>query len=365
MIRINCTNCKAQLSIDEAFAGGVCRCQYCGTIQTVPKHLSGAAAAEAPIKAAAGSPKELYRKKSRGDIGMSSGLDAIAEIVASSGLSGSGLTSGYPRRRSLAGGAESTAAPTPAAAPAKNKQLLLILGGAGVLIVLLIGVLIGLVMRGGNASGSTGGIPSDATGNPSNPSVVSPNIHNTANPTVLTPADAKGPLFLHLQLNDPSVVFVLDRGQVTQPYFNYVKMACLNAIDSFRPDQKFQVICWSDQNKEPEMFPRSLTAAGNSAEVKRCAEGLENVFAFGATEPRPALDRAFASNPAAVVVATGKPMDESFVQAVMDARKNKPTKVYCLSLTESASTKAMRDIAAKTGGTYRLVSLDELQSVSR
>src|SRR5947199_233426 len=39
MIRINCTNCKAQLSIDDAFAGGVCRCQYCGTIQTVPKHL--------------------------------------------------------------------------------------------------------------------------------------------------------------------------------------------------------------------------------------------------------------------------------------------------------------------------------------
>ena len=30
MIRINCTNCKAQLSIDEAFAGGVCRCQFCG-----------------------------------------------------------------------------------------------------------------------------------------------------------------------------------------------------------------------------------------------------------------------------------------------------------------------------------------------
>ena len=42
MIRINCTHCKAQLSIDEAFAGGVCRCQFCGTIQTVPKHLKGA-----------------------------------------------------------------------------------------------------------------------------------------------------------------------------------------------------------------------------------------------------------------------------------------------------------------------------------
>ena len=42
MIQINCTNCKALLLIDDAFAGGVCRCRHCGTIQTVPKHLKDA-----------------------------------------------------------------------------------------------------------------------------------------------------------------------------------------------------------------------------------------------------------------------------------------------------------------------------------
>src|SRR5215204_44395 len=36
MISITCTNCQTLLSIDDAFAGGVCRCQHCGTIQTVP-----------------------------------------------------------------------------------------------------------------------------------------------------------------------------------------------------------------------------------------------------------------------------------------------------------------------------------------
>ena len=36
MISITCTNCQTTLSIDDAFAGGVCRCQHCGTIQTVP-----------------------------------------------------------------------------------------------------------------------------------------------------------------------------------------------------------------------------------------------------------------------------------------------------------------------------------------
>ncbi len=39
MIRISCTSCKAVLSVDDAFAGGVCRCQHCGTIQVVPASL--------------------------------------------------------------------------------------------------------------------------------------------------------------------------------------------------------------------------------------------------------------------------------------------------------------------------------------
>ena len=58
MIRITCTNCKAQLSIDEAFAGGVCRCQHCGTIQTVPKHMKESAA---PAASKAGASKKERR----------------------------------------------------------------------------------------------------------------------------------------------------------------------------------------------------------------------------------------------------------------------------------------------------------------
>jgi hypothetical protein len=363
MIRINCTNCKAQLSIDEAFAGGVCRCQYCGTIQTVPKHLSSpAAAAEAPVKAAAGAgaAKELYRKKTKGDIGMSSGLDAIAEIVASSGLSGSGLSSGgYGGRRSLTG--EASPAMAAPAAPAKNRQMLMVLGGAGVLIVLLLGVVIGLLVRGSGGGGGGGTNPVDPNGNAS-----SSGAANSGISTAATPADPKGPSFLHLGLSDPSVVFLLDRGDATRPYFDYVKMACLNAIDSLRPEQKFQVICWSAQDNDPKCYPPFLTAAGNAAEVKGCGKWLDDIFAFGATDPAPALKKAFASHPAAIVIATGKVMDDLFVQAVFDAAKASPTtKVYCLSLTESASTKAMIQISHQTNATHRVVSLEELQSVKR
>ena len=143
MIQLNCTNCKAKLSIDDAFAGGVCRCQFCGTIQTVPKRLKNAGTTEGTsAKAGAaggGSPTTLYKNKSKADMGLSRGLDALAEVVASSGLSGSGLSSNHPRR----------AKPTPAgsvAAAGKNKMIPMLVI-AGLVIILLLGVVIGLLMK--------------------------------------------------------------------------------------------------------------------------------------------------------------------------------------------------------------------------
>src|SRR5258708_5542922 len=102
MIAITCTNCHANLSIDDAFAGGVCRCQYCGTIQTVPAK-SRAGAADPSPKAAAPPPasKALYQNqaRARGSIGPATGLDDLASAVVSSGLSGSGLQSGRHTRK--------------------------------------------------------------------------------------------------------------------------------------------------------------------------------------------------------------------------------------------------------------------------
>src|SRR5688572_7801345 len=91
MIRLTCTNCKSLLEMDDAFAGGACRCQHCGTIQTVPSHLKNQPAAEAShispdVSVAARPSKTLYQKPPAGQR-IGSGLDDLADIVASSGLS--------------------------------------------------------------------------------------------------------------------------------------------------------------------------------------------------------------------------------------------------------------------------------------
>lgn len=35
-VKIRCTGCRKKISVDEAFAGGVCRCPYCGATSPVP-----------------------------------------------------------------------------------------------------------------------------------------------------------------------------------------------------------------------------------------------------------------------------------------------------------------------------------------
>src|SRR2546421_4725407 len=119
MISISCTKCDALLTMDDAFAGGVCRCQYCGTIQTVPSHLKepdGAAAQKV------GTVKTLYQNQARGGsagTGQSSGLDELAQAVSGSGsgLAGSGLGSGRLRAP-----AQRTAPPPPPEAQPAQEQ---------------------------------------------------------------------------------------------------------------------------------------------------------------------------------------------------------------------------------------------------
>lgn len=99
MIELNCTNCNKTLSIDDAFAGGVCRCQHCGTIQTVP--AKGQARAATPVGAAgAAAAKPLYKRKARIESALSpfnDGLDEAADQIPSSGLSNSSLVAGVQR----------------------------------------------------------------------------------------------------------------------------------------------------------------------------------------------------------------------------------------------------------------------------
>ena len=130
MINITCTSCKKVLSIDDAFAGGVCRCQFCGTIQTVPAKGSAQKTAASGIKGS----KTLFENKARSagsGIGSGSGLDDLADIVQSS----SGLSDSRLRKQPL---------PPPPVA----KNLTPVLGLAAAVIIILLIVVVVMAFRG-------------------------------------------------------------------------------------------------------------------------------------------------------------------------------------------------------------------------
>jgi hypothetical protein len=62
------------LELEEAFAGGVCRCRHCGAIQTVPAHYKHKNVAAAKKKQG----RTLYSKRTSRE-----------DAVPSTGLSGS------------------------------------------------------------------------------------------------------------------------------------------------------------------------------------------------------------------------------------------------------------------------------------
>ncbi|MCC7349762.1 MAG: hypothetical protein IT446_04270 [Phycisphaerales bacterium] len=134
MIRLTCTHCKTVLTIDDAFAGGVCRCQHCGTIQTVPSHLKPKPGQKIDPAEALKQPKTLYQRKSRSST-TGSGLDDLADAVTgSSHLASSRLEAPPP--------------PPPEPQPPARNHLMII---AAVLLLILFAAIVYLLFAHPNA----------------------------------------------------------------------------------------------------------------------------------------------------------------------------------------------------------------------
>jgi len=332
MISITCTNCRAKLTIDDAFAGGVCRCQFCGTIQTVPAKGKPATASSAAPQAAAS--KTLYQNKARGrqSGANGTGLDDLASAVASSsGLAGSGLSG---RRHS-----------TSTAAPAKRRNLLpLLLIVCAVLVVILGIVLTVVLVRGHGASDSSPSGGSDQTN---------------------TGTNASGTNFCGIPLHSGTTVFLLDRGNSISEQFDTVKAACFKAIDQFGPNRKFQVILWDNDSSGAAEFPVGQmvdATAGNTAELRRY---FQDAIATGRSHLSGVLKEATSRNPQEIVIVTGKGADDlddddaTALQSMVGKNiRVDAVQVYPVS---PSPNKVLQEVSRATGGQFRNVSAVDLR----
>ena len=328
MIEITCTSCKRVLNVDDAFAGGVCRCQYCGTIQTVAAKGSGQ-------KAAAGKgPKTLFENKARSaGVGSGSGLEDLADVVQSSGLSDSGL------RNSLS---------TPPAVQRQNFAP--ILGLAAAVIVILLAVVLVLVFRN----------PATPTPIPTgpNPSAISP-------PPAPSPdKPAAAPNFCGIAIDQRVVVYVIDNGASSADVFDAIKSVLFKSIESLGPDRQFQVLFW---NPDSDTFPAGRTttfAVKDNIDVAR--KKLQSVTAAGATDPLAILKTAFADNPGQVILVTAKAgeLDDSLVDQVIQLRGNSKARIDCIAINGVPADKVLARIAAQTGGKFLPLPKAQLKAFS-
>jgi len=309
MISLTCANCQTTLDVDDAFAGGVCRCQHCGTIQTVPR--AGAA------------QKTLYKQKARPEtIGSGTGLDDLANVVTSSGLN-----SGRLRR--------------PRQDEGKKKFALLLSIAAGVIVLLLI-VLAVLMMRLGQSS-----VPTVQQGVP----------------TITQPTNTE-PNFLNVPINESNVAYVLDRGDSSREVFDSLKNAAFASIATLGPGRRFQIIFWN--NGEDFSFPLGQPIAASADNLNAARKSLEDVSAVGRTTPKSAIEKATLNNAQVVLLVTAKAwdLDETFTQEVLILRGSSKFKIHTFAIGDPGMGNALKSLAEKTGGTFQVIDKAGLKEVA-
>jgi hypothetical protein len=384
MISVICTQCRARLEMDDAFAGGVCRCQYCGTIQTVPS-LSKIKRQMAPTQPgpAAGAPSVAPSPRpqaSGAPAAEPNGLDALAEAVASS----SGLGRGSLRAGGQAappggpGTPADPAAASPESGPAvtpkgidyarpaqqKRRPPWMILTGAAIAALLLV------ALGGALFSVRTG--PSTAT-------TVSPPVPPGPGPATNgsrgdpgeggegdTPAIPAAPHFCGISLQgEASVVYVLDRGSATAEMFDTLKEATYRSLESLKPNQKFAVIFWNNGGDEA-CYPEGSLADVRQGEIAAAKSKFADVYAGGRADPHEAIKEAAALKPSAIVLVTGKAfeLDEDLIDRTREALGGSRTKVHTVALGSDDNTTVLKRISESTGGQSRVVTKRELRAFS-
>jgi hypothetical protein len=355
MIVLTCTNCRARLEMDDAFAGGVCRCMYCGTIQTVPSHLRRAGAATSVKVIHQTQPRPARDAAGNGsrEADASGELDQLADVVAAtsgsssgSGLAGSGLTGSGLRANAQQPARVRVATFAPPMPWWKRHRALLIGLAGAVCMVAAVAVLL-VIFADDQASQQT----SEASSSP----------RATATQRQAPPSQ---PNFCGLPLQDDRVVvYVLDRGGATGEMFATLKEATYRSVESLGPQRKFQIVFWNNGTTD-QAYPASTPAPATSQNLDEARRAFDEVVAIGQSEPAAALGKAFAAKPDAVILVTAKPyeLDDAFVRTIEELRRGSRARVSIVALGAGDASTALKKLAKSTGGEFRALTADALRA---
>src|SRR6185503_2708000 len=93
-------------------------------------------------------------------------------------------------------------------------------------------------------------------------------------------------------------------------------------------------------------------APASKAEAAAAQQQFKDVFTFGRADPRPAIKRATALKPSALVIVTGRAFDleDDLDPETRDALVGSQAKVHTFALTSDDGSKVLGEISKATNG---------------
>ncbi len=371
MIALVCTQCQSGFQVDDGFAGGVCRCRVCGTIQTVPTR-------EDIARGETGQGGRVMYRTEAAASDSSRELERLSEIVGGSGLTGSGLSgsgtggsgtggsgSGLGNSGFTSGGSGSglynksqQRSSTRVKSPEQKPQLSTRQASPSdqqwtqtFLLMIALGSMI--------VAGSIALVVWFALVKPGS---VSPVLNTESTPTKVVPRES--PVIADINLTrSTSVGFLVDRGDATRNSLPDVKRAIIKSLETLGPTRRFQIVFWAVDGQVAAIPETPLPAS--PANVAQLQQPLENVSEGRSTDILPALNRSLSYNPSDIVIITAKgwQLDDSFADQVLAARPANGPRVHVIVLGDDSGP--LRRIAETTGGDYRVYSSERFQQLAR
>ncbi len=262
-MKIRCTECSKKISIDDAFAGGICRCPYCS--------------ATVPVSGKPSEPSEQVRPATP------TSRPATPEVAAVQPIRHVGPEVAVgPAEQVQAADAAGQEQQIPVATPVMI-QGLFAMALLGILVVMVIGGGVVMVMNlGRGKSGKTGN--GNGTGE-----LLNPFVTNVSRPAVA----GSVPLA-------PPVIYVVPVSSSMGQVIDYASEMTKASIRSLRSG-KFSILLCGE--KSDEFMADGYTPAG-TAGIEAAAKFLESAECRGAGNVARAIEAAQARNPKTIVLLT-------------------------------------------------------------
>jgi len=307
-IKIRCTECRKKVSIDEAFAGGMCRCPYCSALVAVPAERGGAAAGRRPAAPPSNRP--------------------AAPNSRPAGPAAQGPAA-----------AEDAHAHVPMARPVKIQGAVTI-----VLLVLILAMVAGATFAAWRVFRPHRGMP---------PPIETPNS--------LIAVSVKGAGISTIKLGAGPIIYVLDFGSSMRDTYDAAVLMVRKSLASLTGGQQFDVLMCGETSDTfvPEQY------ASDSAAGAKALDGFLEAHPVprGAPDIPRALKAALARRPGEIVLIA---RSNSLLDAagIAEQAKRQSVRIHAIAIDlhgDPQKLQAVEDLAKATGGESRVHSSDELR----